>query len=308
MKTYCDSPPDNPAIQIHSLTRRFEGRAVLDNVSLQLPRGIVFGLVGENGAGKTTLIKHLLGLLKAEQGSVRVFGLDPVTDPVGVLGRVGYLSENRDLPDWMRLDELLRYTQAFYSRWDSDYAEQLRAQFCLQPSARIRNLSRGESAKAGLLLALAHRPELLLLDEPSSGLDPVVRRDILGAIIRTVAEEGRTVLFSSHLLEEVERISDQVAMLHQGKVVLCGPLEDIKQKHHRLTLRFEAPLHQPPLLPGALSVAGSGHEWTAICNGARHELTAAALSLGARVVAEETPSLDEIFVARVGRKTSATSV
>lgn len=304
MKTYSAPKLENPAVEINSVTRRFDGRAAIDNVSLRVPGGLVFGLVGENGAGKTTLIKHILGLLKAEVGSVRVFGLDPIKDPVGVLGRIGYLSENRDLPDWMRVDELLRYTKAFYSKWDSEYAEQLRAQFNLEPSARIRNLSRGESAKAGLLLALAHRPELLLLDEPSSGLDPIVRRDILGAIIRTVAEEGRTVLFSSHLLEEVERISDQVAMMHQGKVVLCGPLDDIKQNHHRITLRFETPLPRPPALHGALSVVGSGHEWTAICNGARSELTAAAIGLGARIVAENTPSLDEIFVARVGKKTS----
>ena len=296
---------NNPCpIEINALTRRFGAKPAVDNVSLTVPGGIVFGLVGENGAGKTTLIKHILGLLKAEAGSVRVFGLDPVKDPVGVLGRIGYLSENRDLPEWMRVEELLRYTQAFYSNWDAEYAEQLRAQFDLDPAARIRNLSRGESAKAGLLLALAHRPELLLLDEPSSGLDPVVRRDILEAIIRTVAHEGRTVVFSSHLLEEVERISDRVAMMHQGQVVLCGPLDDIKQKHHRLTLHFETPLRQAPTLRGALSVAGAGREWTVICDGARSELTAAAASLGARIVAEHTPSLDEIFVARVGKKTS----
>jgi ABC-type multidrug transport system ATPase subunit len=296
------------AIEIASLTRRFGGRLAVDGVSLQVPRGIVFGLVGENGAGKTTLIKHLLGLLRAEAGSVRVFGLDPVKDPVGVLGRTGYLSENRDLPEWMRVAELLRYTQAFYPKWDCAYAEQLRAQFNLDSLARIRTLSRGESAKMGLLLALAHRPELLLLDEPSSGLDPIVRRDILEAIIRTVAEEGRTVLFSSHLLEEVERISDQVAMMHQGKVVLCGPLDDIKQSHHRITLRFETSLLQAPALRGALSVAGAGHEWTVICDGARSELTAAAASLGARIIAEHTPSLEEIFVARVGKQTPTSTL
>jgi ABC-2 type transport system ATP-binding protein len=304
MKTPSSSEASPYPVKVSGLTRRFGAKSALDNVSLTVPAGMVFGLVGENGAGKTTLIKHILGLLKAEAGSVRVFGLDPIKDPVAVLSRIGYLSENRDLPEWMRVEELLRYTQAFYSKWDAQYAEQLRAQFNLDPSARIRNLSRGESAKAGLLLALAHRPELLLLDEPSSGLDPVVRRDILEAIIRTVAEEGRAVLFSSHLLEEVERISDQVAIMHQGRVVLSGPLEDIKQKHHRLTLHFERPLLQAPALRGALSIAGAGREWTVICDGARAELTAAAASLGARIVAEHTPSLDEIFVARVGKKTS----
>src|SRR5205823_12797140 len=194
MKT--DDSPEG-VVELTGLSRRYGSKVALDNVSLTVPRGVVFGLAGENGAGKTTLIKHLLGLLKAQSGTVRVFGLDPVSDPVRVLSRTGYLSEQRDLPFWMRLDELLRYTQAFYPKWDAGYAEQLRRQFGLDPAARVRNLSRGECAKAGLLLALAHRPELLLLDEPSSGLDPVVRRDILEAIIRTVAEERRRVFFSS---------------------------------------------------------------------------------------------------------------
>src|SRR6185436_12084947 len=182
-------------------------------------------------------------------------------------------------PAWMRVDELLRYSQAFYPKWDAAYAESLRQQFNLEAVARIKNLSRGESAKAGLLVALAHRPELLLLDEPSSGLDPVVRRDILEAIIRTVADEGRTVFFSSHLLDEVERVSDQLAMMVDGRVVLSGPLDAVKESHHRLTLRFGTPPASPPSFDGALSVKGGGQEWTVICNGALSELTAAAASL-----------------------------
>ncbi len=301
-----NNPPAQPenVIAITALTRRFGAKPAVDNVSLTVPRGRVFGLVGENGAGKTTLIKHLLGLLKAERGAVRVFGLDPVADPVGVLGRIGYLSENRDLPGWMRVDELLHYSQAFYPQWDAAYAEQLRGQFGLVAAARIKHLSRGELARAGLLVALAYRPELLLLDEPSSGLDPVVRRDILEAIIRTVADEGRTVFFSSHLLEEVERVADDVAMMVEGKIVLAGPLEEIKASHHQLTLRFDTPPPRPPTLAGALSVAGSGREWTVLCNGARPELATAAERLGARIVAERHPSLDEIFVARAGAKAS----
>ncbi len=292
-------------IDLAGVSRRFDARLALDGVTLAVPRGCVFGLVGENGAGKTTLIKHVLGLLRPESGSVRVFGRDPVGDPVGVLSRVGYLSELRDLPAWMRVEELLRYSRAFYPKWDDAYAESLRAQFGLDPQARIQHLSRGESAKAGLVIALAHRPELLLLDEPSSGLDPVVRRDILEAIIRTVAEEGRTVFFSSHLLDEVERVSDQVAMMVEGRMVLAGPLEEIKLTHHQLTLRFDQPQAHAPVIAGALSVVGAGQEWTVLCNGTRPELVEAAGKLGARVVAERHPSLDEIFVARAAKKVPA---
>src|SRR5205809_3518310 len=224
-------------INVSELTRRFGAKTALDSVSVSLPRGAVYGLVGANGAGKTTLIRHILGLLRAESGSVRVFGLDPVADPVAVLSRIGYLSEENDLPGWMRVDELTRYTSAFYPKWDDAYAEELRRAFALDPAAKIKDLSRGQKARMGLLIALAHRPELLVLDEPSAGLDPIVRRDILGAIIRTIAEEGRTVLFSSHLLDEVERVSDHVAMMQNGKVTVTAPLDEIKESHHRLTLR-----------------------------------------------------------------------
>ena len=220
-----------PVINLSELTRRFGATTALDAVTLSLPRGAVYGLVGANGAGKTTLIKHILGLLRAECGSVRVFGLDPVADPVGVLSRIGYLSEENDLPGWMRVDELIRYTRAFYPAWDDGYAEELRQTFALESAAKIKTLSKGQKARAGLHIALAHRPELLVLDEPSSGLDPIVRRDILGAVFRTIADEGRTVLFSSHLLDEVEQVADHVTMISHGRIVLSAPLEAIRESH-----------------------------------------------------------------------------
>src|SRR5947208_2237272 len=160
-------------IEILDVTRRFGSKTALDNVSLVVPRGIVYGLVGANGAGKTTLIKHVLGLLKAQTGSIRVFGLDPVREPVRVLSRIGYLSEEGDLPGWMRVDELMRYMRAFYPTWDEKYAQDLRRQFALDPAAKVKTLSKGQKARAGLLVALAYRPELILLDEPSTGPRPI---------------------------------------------------------------------------------------------------------------------------------------
>ena len=237
-------------INVSELTRCFGAKTALASVSVSMPRGAVYGLVGANGAGKTTLIKHILGLLRADSGSVRVFGLDPVANPVAVLSRIGYLSEENDVPGWMRVDELIRYSRAFYPAWDDAYAEELRRTFALDAAAKIKNLSKGQKARAGLLIALAYRPELLLLDEPSSGLDPIVRRDILGAVIRTIADEGRTVLFSSHLLDEVEEVADHVTMINGGRIVLSAPLNAIKESHR---------------------------------------------------VGERVPSLDEIFIARVGK-------
>jgi len=286
-------------VSIENLSRRYGEKLALNDVSLTIPPGIVLGLVGENGAGKTTLIKHVLGLLKAQSGTVRVFGLDPVAHPEPVLSQIGYLSEEPDLPGWMRVHELIRYVRAFYPTWDPDYAEQLREQFALDPGARVKTLSKGQRARAGLLIALAYRPRLLVLDEPSSGLDPIVRRDILGAIIRTIADEGRTVLFSSHLLAEVERVSDRVAMLKAGRMVFCGDLADIKQSHSRVTLRFEKPLAAPPsALTGAFGWSGAGQEWTALFDRPIEHVESAAVGLGARVVHRSPPTLDEIFFAR----------
>ncbi len=291
------SPP--PIVDIRRVSRRFGDKMALDELSLTVPRGGVFGLIGGNGAGKTTLIKHILGLLKPQQGTVQVFGMNPVENPVGTLGRIGYLSEDRDLPDWMRVGELMQYTQAFFPNWDNAYAEELRDAFDLDAKARVKTLSRGQRARAGLLVALAHRPELLVLDEPSSGLDPVVRRDILGAIIRTIADEGRTVLFSSHLLDEVERVADRVAMIHQGRIMLTASMDEIKAQHRRLTLRFEQAHEQPPSLVGTISSKGQGAEWTYTCSGESEQLRRAAEAMGATVVDEQALSLDEIFVTRI---------
>lgn len=290
---------ENAIIEVQRVTRRFDHKVALDDVSFVVPRGGVFGLIGGNGAGKTTLIKHILGMLRAQSGSVRVFGRDPVLDPVGTLGRIGYLSEDRDMPDWMRVGELMRYTQAFFPSWDAAFAEQLRDAFDLDPKSRVKSLSRGQRARAGLLMALAHRPDLLVLDEPSSGLDPVVRRDILGAIIRTIADEGRTVLFSSHLLDEVERVADRVAIIHQGKILLTASMDEIKETHRRITLRFGLPQLQAPALLGALSSEGKGTEWTYVCRSEGNQLRRAAEALGATIVDEATLTLDEIFVSRI---------
>jgi ABC-2 type transport system ATP-binding protein len=228
---------------------------------------------------------------------VRVFGLDPVAEPKAVLGRIGYLSEQPDLPGWMRVEELLRYSQAFYPKWDAAYAEELRERFGLDPTARVRALSKGQHAKLGLIAAQAHRPDLLLLDEPSSGLDPIVRRDILEAIIRTVTDEGRTVLFSSHLLDEVERVSDHLAILHRGKVRLCESLDSVKARHIRISLRFALPQPEAPRVRGAVYIKGAGTAWTVIADSAEIDRADIAVSFGATIVDESPASLDDIFIA-----------
>jgi ABC-2 type transport system ATP-binding protein len=145
----------------------------------------------------------------------------------------------------MRAEELIRYSRAFYPAWDDSYAEDLRQAFALDPAAKVKSLSKGQKARLGLLVALAHRPELLVLDEPSSGLDPIVRRDILGAVLRTIADEGRTVLFSSHLLDEVEQVADHVTLISQGRIALHAPLAAIKESFRSLDEAFVAHVGKP---------------------------------------------------------------
>jgi ABC-2 type transport system ATP-binding protein len=288
-------------VDVTDLSRSFGSKKALDDVSFSATAGQVHGLVGANGAGKTTLIKHLLGLLRAATGSVRVFGLDPVRDPVRVLGRIGYLSEERELPEWMRIDELMAYTQAFHPTWDVAYARELLDTFGLDPAKRVKELSKGMRAQAGLVAAVAHRPELLILDEPSSGLDAVVRRDILDAIVRTVADDGRTVIFSSHLLEELERMSDHVTMLHGGRVTLNGPLDDVRHRYQRSRVRFATHFDQAPLLDAALAMEGGGRTWSVVHSGPLEHFHHSVLALGGEVVESRDATLEEIFLARAGR-------
>jgi ABC-2 type transport system ATP-binding protein len=286
-------------IQVNQISHSYGKKKALDNVSFEVKKGRVFGLVGENGAGKTTLIKHLLGSLCPDEGTVTLFGKEPTSDPAYTLEKIGYLSEDRDLPLWMRVRELMRYTQAFYPDWDEDFAQQLLQQFRLSPDAKIRNLSRGEKARAGLLVALAHRPELLLLDEPSSGLDAVSRNDILTGVVRAVAVEGRTVVFSSHLLDEVERVVDDVAMFNQGKLELLMSMEDLREKHQRRVVKFSDSMDAFPELECVLHKEGEGDEWAVVTYGnsetTRNELEQAGLT----ILEESVPSLNTVFIARV---------
>ena len=292
---------EQPVVDVTDLSRSFGEKAALAGVSFRAAAGLVYGLVGSNGAGKTTLLKHLLGLLRATSGSVRVFGLDPVRDPAGVLSHVGYLSEDRDLPEWMRVDELMRYTQAYHPTWDAAYARELLETFALDPAKKIKDLSKGMRAQAGLIAAVAYRPQLLILDEPSSGLDAVVRRDILDAIVRAVADDGRTVIFSSHLLDEVERMSDHVTLMHQGRVTLSGVLDDVRRNYQRSRVRFLEHFDQPPVLETALAMEGGGRTWSVIHSGSLEQFRYSVAARGGEVVESRDATLEEIFLARAGR-------
>jgi ABC-2 type transport system ATP-binding protein len=279
-------------ISVADLSCSFGDVQALRNVSLQIPQGSVFGLVGENGAGKTTLIKHILGLLRPQSGSVKTLSRDPVTESVEVLKRLGYLSEQRDLAGWMRIDELIRFTRSFYPGWDGDYANALLERFQLRREAVVKTLSQGQLAKTALLIALAYRPELLILDEPSSGLDPIVRREILEAILRTIAEQGRTVFFSSHLLDEIERVCDYVAIMHRGRVAATGQISEIKQRYRLLTVRLPKDTNWQGKEP---IVRSTGDEIQLLAEGTNEEFRVRVKELDGEVLDESPATFEEIF-------------
>jgi len=220
---------------------------------------------------------------------------------VGVLSRIGYLSEERELPEWMSIEELMCYTQAYHPSWDAAYARELLDTFALDPRKKIKELSKGMRAQTGLIAAVAHRPELLILDEPSSGLDVVVRRDILDAVVRAVADDGRTVIFSSHLLDEVERMSDHVTLMHQGRVALSGVLDDVRREYQRSRVRFAENFDQPPVLDTALMMEGSGRTWSVVHSGSLDQFRQSVLARGGEIVESRDATLEEIFLARAGR-------
>ena len=291
----------SPTIEIRELSRRFGSSIVLDHVDLCVEEGTVLGLVGPNGAGKTTLLKHILGLLRCQQGTARVFGLDPVADPRGVLSRIGYVSEERDLPGWMRIRDLYRYTKAFYPSWDDSLESELTRRFQLDAGQRVKALSRGQHVRTALVLALAHRPQLLVLDEPSSGLDPVVRRDVLESIVHTTAQSGSTVVFSSHLLDEVERLSDRLAMIVAGRIVVHDELEAIRARHWRFTVRSKLGAMAIEKLDGVLQTR-SGHsplELEVVGEGDPDLLSIGLAKLGVEVMERRPLDLDEVFLARM---------
>ncbi len=292
---------DISVVEVNHLSRKFGKTEALVDVSLKLNEGVVYGLVGANGAGKTTLIKHLLGLLRCQQGSVRVFANDPIKNPQSVLSHIGYLSEDRDIPDWMTIAEFCDYVTAFHPSWDSNYANELLNTFELDRTKVIKNLSRGMRAQVALIGAVAHKPDLLILDEPSSGLDAIVRKDILNAVVRTISEEGRTVLFSSHLLEEVERLSDHVIMIQDGRVALDESLESLGGSHHYTELRFRDSLAVFPTVEATISTVGEGRSWNVIHQCSLDQISSSIQRFDGEVVSSRHATLEEIFVARVGR-------
>jgi ABC-2 type transport system ATP-binding protein len=284
-------------IQIDGFTRHFGSTIAVDGLDLTVGQGQVFGFLGRNGAGKTTTIKSVLGLLRPTSGMVRVLGLDPATDGVELKQRIGYVPETPQLYSWMRVHEIVRFTSQFYACWNDAHVATLLDQFGLDAECRVKNLSRGMSAQLALVLAMGHDPELLILDEPATGLDVLVRRDFLESIVQVIQQQGRTVLLSSHMVHEVERVADRVAVIEGGKLLVCQDTDAFKGRVKKVLVRLsnddESGLKG---VAGVSEIEGSGDRrlvtignYDESCRQALHEA-------GAEVVYVVDMSLEESFI------------
>jgi len=287
-------------ITASGLEMRYPGCEALRGIDLKVPSGSVFALLGENGAGKTTLIRILTGFQNPTAGKCTVCGLDPSRDALAIRRRVGYVSDQPALYDWMRVDEIGWFTASFYADGFLErYGESI-AHFEVPRNRKIRHLSKGQRAKVALALALAHDPELLILDEPTSGLDPHVRREFMESMVDR-AVTGRTVLISSHQISEVERVADMVAIIHKGKVRLMDSMTNLKDTVSEVTIGLDDPLIALPRLSSNVEVfdeQSSGRQRRMIVRGfdqaAQNVLEARPGVVGIR---SRPASLEEIFIA-----------
>ena len=219
--------PNSPAVELIGVSKRYGHATVIDNLTLTIPRGTTLGLIGPNGAGKSTTIRMLMGMLAPTAGRVRVLGNDVVTDSAQIRRRVGYVPERHDIYPWMSLGEVIGFTRTFYDTWDHSFCGEMIDLFELDLRKTVKQLSKGMLVKLGLLLAVSHRPELLVLDEPTTGLDPIVHEDFLDGVLRSICDSHCTVLFSSHNLGDVRRLADTVCILRQGKIMVQRGIEDL---------------------------------------------------------------------------------
>jgi len=229
-----------PAIDIQAVHKSFRRHQVLRGMTLQVERGQTFAFLGRNGAGKTTTIQLLLGLLNRDEGAIRVLGHDPENEPLEVRAKVGYLAEDQTMYGWMKCGDILRFMAPFYPTWDHDLALKYAKDFEVPLQTKIKHLSKGQNVRLGLVLALAHRPELVILDDPALGLDPIMRKQFNRDLITHLQGEGRTVFYSSHLLYEVEPVADEVAILKEGRIVRRSETEALRRDVKQIILGRQA--------------------------------------------------------------------
>jgi ABC-2 type transport system ATP-binding protein len=278
------------------LTKYYGSTRALDSLSLRVPQGTVYGLLGRNGSGKSTAIKILLGMAHASHGRAEVFGEDAARLRPATRARVAYLAEGHPLYRWMTVGEAVRFTRSFYPRWNGRLVEQILDHFELGPRARIRRLSNGQRAQVSLALAVAGEPDLLILDDPTLGLDTVVRRDFLESLIQIIQRQGRTILFSSHILGDVERVADRIGVLVDGVLRVDCATEHFKESIRKVVLEFAQAPPEFPKSEGLVSNRAVGNKLEVVVANYGDAHRRLAESLGPRSFEVIDLNLEEAFI------------
>jgi ABC-2 type transport system ATP-binding protein len=285
------------AVELSGVSKKYR-YFTLEDIHLKLPRGQIMGLIGANGAGKSTTIRVLMGLVHQDSGEVRVLGHNMPAEQVAAKWDIGFASEDMRLYDSMTLDWHMSFMRSIYPNWDASYAQILLKRFGLRSEQKLKGFSHGQRVKSALLLVLARKPQLLVLDEPTTGLDPVARHEILRELTGVMADEGRSILFSSHNTQDVEQISDQITFIDRGRIIDSMDKETYLDRWRRLRLEVPLGIELPPL-PGIVGVQRQGRLAVATSNAFVPDLAHAYEHTGIRVQSIESMTLEEIFVANV---------
>ncbi len=286
------------AIEINNLHFSYGKKQVLKGVDLDVPQGAIFGFLGRNGAGKTTTIKTLLGLQKPSSGTCRIQGLDSFKESLAVRSRIGYMAEDQQMYGWMMVDQLIQWVGGFYTNWDSAFVNELMEVLHLSPNVKVKTLSKGQNSSLALLLALGHHPDLVILDDPTLGLDPIARKDFLRHVIDLLQSQGVTVFFSSHLLYEIEPVADHIAILDQGVIRKIGKTDHLRETVRRFVFNPK-PEADYSHLAGLLDLNYTGEQVALTLEDCDDEKRVFVKGLSLNGVTENSLNLDEIFEAYV---------
>ncbi len=284
------------AIRTDRLTKHYGDNRVVDCLNLRIEQGQVYGLLGRNGAGKSTVIKMLLGMVQPDSGEAELLGEPASALSSATRERIAYIAEGHPLYNWMTIDEAIRFTRSFYSRWNQTLLDQILDHFSLPRRQKLRRLSNGERAQVSLALAVAPEPELLILDDPTLGLDTVVRRDFLESLIQIIQRKGRTILFSSHILGDVERVADRIGILDRGVLRVDCPTDHFRESVKKLVLDFPGPAPDSIDCPGLVNFWNLGSQLELVLIGYDDEQREAVEALGPRNIEIVDLNLEEAFI------------
>jgi ABC-2 type transport system ATP-binding protein len=295
--------PRDWVIEARGLTRYFGHRCAVDSLSFGVPRGSVFAFIGRNGAGKTTTIRMILGLLEPTRGSSTILGYDSRQLPPAARARLGYMAEGHPVYGWMRVGQYPDFQRGFYEHWNQEIFASVIDYFAIDPRTKAGHLSHGQRAGLHLAMTLAIEPEVLILDDPATGLDPSARRSLLEAMIYFTQSRERTIFFSTHLLDDVERVADQVAVLDYSVLRVCCSADTVRERVRKVVARFPgAPTQKLPTIPGLLRATRTENELALIVVNFNGQTERDLEALGALAVDEQPLSLEDALIAHVGRQ------